>query len=592
MRTRIIRSALAVVALALSAFAGPTAVLTGRVTDSGGAAIPHATVEAHAIETNTIATAETNSDGFYSIPNLAPGFYRVIVRKTGLKTIVKPGIELHVQDVIALNFSMQVGSIIESITEPEGAPLISAADASLSVTIDHRTLAELPTLTRNPYDLVVVAAGAIQAGVSRGIGFAVNGQRAEAGNALLDGSDNNNAYTTGPGQSVPLEAVREYRLQTNNFSAEYGRDAGFVANVVTRGGANDFHGAAFEYARDSVFAANTFQNNALAVPKPSFSRHQFGGAFSGAIRKDKLFFFLSEESIVVRSTNAVKFYVPSPQLLSMSSLGTNAIFNRYPLPENLSRTDVRVRRICPYAAACDPNTRAGFVNIPAYAAATVNGPIDAGAGPPQNTILWTARTDYHLDSHSMLTTRYAFQDLDQFPIVTQPYSRDLDRGSTGRNQNAMVGFTRTFHENTVLESRIVFDRVQQILPQVPSPSMLYFIIIGEGAPLPSGENGEGGPQNAYQISSVVTRSQGRHNLRFGGDYLHLRDNRTPSETPSTQRNRGQFCDLQGFVDGVACAFQLSVDPGGRSAGALISAPFVASSPNRNYRYNNAALFVQ
>src|SRR5215831_13599456 len=203
MRTRIIRSTLTTVAFAVSIFGGPSAVLTGRVTDSGGVAIPHAAIEARAIETNTIATAETNSDGFYSIPNLAPGFYRVIVRKTGLKTIVKPGIELHVQDIIALNFSMQIGSVIESITEPEGAPLISA-DSSLGITISHRTLAELPTLTRNPYDLAVVAPGATQAGVSRGIGFAVNGQRAEAGNVLLDGGDNNNAYTTGPGQSVPL----------------------------------------------------------------------------------------------------------------------------------------------------------------------------------------------------------------------------------------------------------------------------------------------------------------------------------------------------------------------------------------------------
>jgi outer membrane receptor protein involved in Fe transport len=362
--------------------------------------------------------------------------------------------------------------------------------------------------------------------------------------------------------------------------------------VVTLGGANDFHGAAFEYARNSAFAANTFQNNALAAPKPSFNRHQFGGAFSGPIRTDRLFFFVAEESIVVRSTNAVKFYAPTSQLLSMSSPGTNAIFNRYPLPGNLSRTDVRMRKICPYAAACDSNTRAGFVNIPAYGAATVDGPIDAGAGAPQNTVLWTARIDYHFGSHSTLAARYAFQNSNQFPVVTQPYSRDLDRGSMGRNQNALVSFTRTFHEDTVLESRLVFDRLQQLLPQVPSPDMLYFIIIGEGAPLPSGENGEGGPQNAYQISSAIARNQGRHNLRLGGDYLHLRDNRTPSETPSTQRNRGQFCDLQGFVDGVVCAFQLSVDPGGRSAGALISAPFVASSPSRHYRFNNAALFLQ
>src|SRR5262249_35570012 len=126
--------------------------------------------------------------------------------------------------------------------------------------------------------------------------------------------------------------------------------------------------------------------------------------------------------------------------------------------------------------------------------------------------------------------------------------------------------------------------------QVPSTGMLYFIITGEGAPLPSGANGEGGPQNTFQISSTVATSQGRHNLRFGSEYLHLRDNRTPSETASTQRNRGQFCDLQGFVDGILCSFQLSVDPG--FSRAAPSPSFVPASPNRHYRYNNAALFVQ
>src|SRR5438132_7794542 len=99
MPTQLIRSAVAILVIALSAMAGPTATLTGRVTDLSGLAIARATVEAHAIETNTMATGETDSAGFYSIPNLAPGLYRVIVRKTGLRTIVKPGLELHVQDV-------------------------------------------------------------------------------------------------------------------------------------------------------------------------------------------------------------------------------------------------------------------------------------------------------------------------------------------------------------------------------------------------------------------------------------------------------------------------------------------------------------
>src|SRR5205823_11570797 len=116
-------------------------------------------------------------------------------------------------------------------------------------------------------------------------------------------------------------------------------------------------------------------------------------------------------------------------------------------------------------------------------------------------------------------------------------------------------------------------RIADRTPPVPTPEMLYFIITGEGAPLPSGENGEGGPQNTYQVFQAASRMQGRHNLRFGGEYLHLRDNRTPGETPSTQRNRGQFCDLQGFVDGVVCAFQLPVIPGTQA---------LSGSPVRHY----------
>jgi len=149
-----------------------------------------------------------------------------------------------------------------------------------------------------------LGAGATPTGVARGIGFAVNGQRAESGSFLLDG---------------------EYRIQTNNFTAEYGRNSGFIANVVTRAGANDVHGEAYQYMRNSAFASNTFQNNALGLSKPVFNRNQFGAQLAGPLRKDKVFFFAAVEPILVRSANAVQFYVPTPQLLSISSPGTHRL---------------------------------------------------------------------------------------------------------------------------------------------------------------------------------------------------------------------------------------------------------------------------
>ena len=142
-------------------------------------------------------------------------------------------------------------------------------------------MTELPSLTRNPYDFVGVSSGATPASVRRGIGFALNGQRAESGGFLLDGSDNNDPYNSGPGQIVPLDAVQEYRLLTNNFTAEYGRNAGFIANAITKSGVNEFHGNAYYFLRNSKLAANTFENNSRSLPRPVFNRQQLGARWVG-----------------------------------------------------------------------------------------------------------------------------------------------------------------------------------------------------------------------------------------------------------------------------------------------------------------------
>src|SRR6185369_7110652 len=141
--------------------AGPTATLTGRVADPSGAAISKVEVQAVNVETGLKTAVETNDEGLYRIPNLAPGTYRVILEKHGFKMIVKPGVELRVQDIIGLNFEMEIGSLAESITVKEGVPLIQAETATVEQIIDRNVLAALPTLTRNPYDFVGLSAGAV-----------------------------------------------------------------------------------------------------------------------------------------------------------------------------------------------------------------------------------------------------------------------------------------------------------------------------------------------------------------------------------------------------------------------------------------------
>jgi len=581
------------------AWSNPTATLTGRVTNSAGDILVGAQVEATNIDTNSIFRGKTNEEGLYRILNLPPGSYRVIVRMFGFRTIVKPGVRLHVQDVIGINFSMQIGSVIASVTEEEGVPLIQAETAAQSTTINQLAITELPSLTRNPYDFVGLSAGAVPASVSRGIGFAINGQRAESGNFLLDGSDNNEAYDSGPGQIVPLDAVQEYRLLTNNFTAEYGRNTGFVANVVTKSGTNEFHGVAHYFNRNSKLAANTFENNARGISRPDFNRHQLGGAGGGPVFRDKLFFFAAFEPILVRSSATLSYYVPTPDLLEISSPGTNALFSRFPLPSQLSSTDVSTRTVCPFGRGCGSKISTGFVTIPAFASTARRGPVDAGAGSPQDTYLATVRFDYNLSERLRINARYAFQDMNQFAVVSQPYSPDLDQSLLVCNQSFSLNLTRFWPGNLFTESRLVYGRwlrVSAAAPQIAFPS---FAITGDaisGATgslsLPSGKNGSGGPQNAYQFYQAATWIKGKHNLKFGWQYVHLRDNQVPTEVATTRNNQGEFRDLQGFVDGQLSSYQISLDPKGRLPGELIAPPFGPFSTKRHYHFNDMAGFFQ
>ena len=580
------------------ALASPTATITGRVTDSLGGVLADAQVEVTNIETNTNFRTKTSNLGLYRVPNLPPGYYRVIVRMFGFRTMVKPGLKLHVQDVIALNFSMQLGSTIASITQEEGVPLVQAETGMQSSTVNQLAITNLPSLTRNPYDFVTLSAGAAPTG-TRGAGFALNGQRAESGSFLLDGSDNNDAYNSGPGQIVPLDVVEEYRLMTHNFTAEYGRNTGFIANVVTKSGANDFHGAAYYFNRNSALAANTYENNARGIPRPVFNRHQLGGAVGGPILRDKLFFYAAVEPILVRSSATLSYYVPTPDLLAVSSAGTNAMFQRFPLQSNLSKTDVSIRTVCPFGRFCGSTINSGYVTIPAFASTARTGPVDAGAGVPQDTFLWTGRLDYTLNERSTLNVRYAFQDSNQFATVTQPYSAELDQPFNLRNQNITLNLTRFLSGNFFTESRAVFSRLFQESPAAPAAEFPSFTITGDtisgstsSLSLPSASNAFGGSQNIYQVYQGANWIRGTHNLKFGWQYQHLRDSRVPADHPLTRSNQGEFRDLQGFVDGFLTSYQLSLDPKGGVPGEPLSPPFGPSSLHRNYRFNDMAGFFQ
>src|SRR5262249_26474323 len=204
----------------------------------------------------------------------------------------------------AVNAALAVGGggTVVEVTAETGAQ-VDTLSQTLSQVVSQQQITQLPTITRNPYDLVATAGNVTSSEAQnfRGLGFAVNGQRAASTDIMLDGGENRDEFTTLVGTNVPLDSVQEFRVLTSDFTAEYGRAAGGVVNVATRSGTNTFHGSVYEFNRNSKFAANSFDNNARGLPRAHFNRNQFGYAIGGPILPNKLFFFQSTEWLRVRS---------------------------------------------------------------------------------------------------------------------------------------------------------------------------------------------------------------------------------------------------------------------------------------------------
>src|SRR5260221_892454 len=302
--------------------AGPTATLTGRVTDPSGGVIPGVKVEATNVETNVTFPSETNAEGLYNIPNLPPGTYRVILQKFAFQTIVKPDVELRVQDVISLNFYMEVGSVVQSITAEGGAPLIQPTPARGGNFLSNE-VRNLPLVGLNPISLartlpgVIEPAGSILYGKGADSTFSVNGQRIRANNFLLDSTENNDISLTGVAQPFNMaDAVEEVSVQTGNFGVEFGRAGGAIVNVVTKSGTNSLHGTLLWRYQSERFNSVSNLAKTNRTPQSVFSHNVYGFTVGGPVRKDKTFFFGAFQQDTLRSTGNFPLVLPTEAAVS------------------------------------------------------------------------------------------------------------------------------------------------------------------------------------------------------------------------------------------------------------------------------------
>jgi Carboxypeptidase regulatory-like domain len=598
-------------------------VVTGRVSDINGALISRAKVTLTNTATNVKQETETTPDGLFILANVGAGNYEIAVENQGFRKTVQK-ITVEVAQRLNLDFLMQVGAVKDVVTPSEETALINTTTGAVSRAVTEKEIIQLPLITRNPYDLVGLAPGAINTGVvtgdTRGLGLAIAGQRTSSINFMLDGGANNDTFNATVGQTVPLDAVQEFRVQTNNTTAEFGRNA-IGVNAITKSGTNGIHGSAYEFYRGAALSAAPFDDNANGLLKSNFVRNQFGGSVGGPVIKDKTFYFSSVEGLRTRSSSTRPFFVPTQDFLNASSTNTRNFIQAFGgLPQaNDPNNFITARQIVEFiegrglgAYGANPlrNAITGDV-IPAdtrlFQRANLRAPIDAGAGNAQNAWLFSGRIDHSLDDKTSLMGRYSFQNNDIFSGTNSlsPY-QGFNTGQINRNQNVNLAVTRSLTPRLYLESGVAYNRFLNLQPigaaPATTPCWQYALfnrlptgpIVFPGyapdacgsAALPSS-----GAQNVYQTYGNVTLSWRRHTIKAGGQYLHLRDNRTfgANQTASFLTNT-----MQGILNGGVDAVSVAIDPNGKSPGdiydTVADGPFRSPSFTRHFRYNEFALY--
>jgi len=596
--------------------------VSGDVVDEKGARIPDVKVTLANVATGIKAETVSNKEGLFTIGNVAAGNYNITLSKEGFKTLTQP-VHVAVAQTWSADFTMRVGAISETITVTAEAAAVNTTSAELTREVSNKEIMSLPLLNMDPYSLMALAPGSSDAaratGDTRGEGLAVGGLRTSDVNFMLDGGENNDTFVAGVGQVVPLDSVQEFRVQSHQNTAEFGRNP-VVTNVITKSGSNRFHGSAYEYYRGASLVTNTYQDNATDTPKSNFVRNQFGGSIGGPIIKDKTFFFGSIEATRVRSSTNNFYYLPTTNWMNNASASAQGFVNAFggPPASNCARGAITAQQIVEdfegggagsYAGSPLRNANTAAV-IPAgtqlFCLGTYRAPADAGGGAPQNTWLWTGRVDHHFSDRTALLARYAFDKTDFFPgtISFSPYP-GFNTGQATLNQNINATLTHTFSPRLVSETRAIYNRIHNDQPLGAAPGTTpcwQYANFNAGAfpiTFPGYVASDcsfagipfGGPQNIYQFASGWTLSKGKHTWKWGGSYLHLRDNRTFG---AYENGWLQSATMQDMLAGNVNFADIAINPKGHVPGdtynTAVDGAITAPLFGRHFHYNEFAFY--
>ena len=531
-----------------------TGSIRGTVQDPSSALVQGASVSARQIETGLTRTANTDAGGAYVLVELPVGHYELQVEAKGFQKYVQQGITLNVNETATVPVHLAVGAESQVLEVNADAQLIQGTVTSLGKTVTEREVLDLPLNGRNFTQLGLLQPGVVpltpglsEAGGSlrAGQSYAVNGQRPESNNFLIDGANNFNGVDGGFVLKPPVDAITEFRILTHNASAEFGNALGSTTNIITRSGSNRFHGALWEFFRNDVFDATNY----FAAKTEPLKQNQFGGTFGGPIRKDKTFFFAYYEGFHNRQGETKSSTVPSlaerqgdfsaicpegftagfcnnpnHQLFNVF-LGQPYINNQYPVDTQTNPISQNLLKFFPL-----PNTGTNlFTSTEVFREDSNQGGV---------------KVDHYLTASDILNFRYSIIDGTQFsPIATSGASvPGFPVGQDQRAQNFVVQETHTFSTSLIgvfrasyLRNKFLFGL--HINPTTPASLGFQYTPSLEAAVGPpsiqvSGYTTIGNPitgprdtfENAFDYSGALSWVHGRHEFKFGGGYQHLQVN--------------------------------------------------------------------
>jgi hypothetical protein len=520
------------------------ASIRGSVSNASNVNLPGVVVESVRLDTSERRAATTDGRGEFIISLLPPGAYRIEVQQRGYKKYVQE-LALAVNQEVRLDIDLEVGSIAEEMVVNAPRAPLKRDSAAMGTVLDSKKLGGLPLDGRNFLDLTLLVPGAVpaasgSAGSARGdVAFNINGAREDSNNFLLDGVYNVDPKLNTVGVRPPLDAIREFEVQTSTYDAAFGRNPGAQINVVLNSGSNAIHGTAFEYLRNAALDARNFFAPA-GESKPEYQRNQFGGAVGGSIVKNRAFFFVDYEGTRIREGITRITNVPTP---AERAGDFSATLFRKPINPFTQQPfagdripDLFINPVGRAIAALypEPNRSTQFQNF-------VSSPTQR-----DNDDHFDLRVDHRLASSSQLAVRYSFADRDLFEPFGGPafsavpgYGNDVAR----RSQNLMIGETHVFSAVLVNEARVAFSRIAGSvfqenagtsvnkkvgLPELssnPRDFGLSFITISGFSKLGHEfNNPQDSVTNTYQVLDNASYARGSHLVKFGFDFRAVQQN--------------------------------------------------------------------